>query len=157
MKKLKCNEKPIQDWFDNITYKVQTISFLLEETKKNTTTSKAFHNSAAYLSGYPVEFLIKMAICLSGELEYPALHASKELLDNYKMTLKSSPAQQLIDLNVIRIMPIARLDINQFRYNPNSNFETFGYQKIEELLNDLAKVATQANNLKKKFFSKFAS
>lgn len=53
--------------------------------------------------------------------------------------------------------PIAKLDINQFRYNPNSDFITLGYQTTGELRHDLAKVITQANHLKKKFPSKFAS
>lgn len=84
MKTLECKQTPLQDWFDNIIYKIQTITFLLaeakiEEAKKNTNKSKAFHNNAAYLSGYPVELLIKMAICLSGVPKYPALHASEEL------------------------------------------------------------------------------
>jgi hypothetical protein len=122
-----------KDWFDNITYKIQTITFLLAEAEKNTSKNKAFHNSAAYLSGYPVEFLLKIAICLSGKLEYPLLHASEELFKCYKITLKKFPAQ----------------------HNPHSDFKTFNYTTTNELRNDLAKLTTQANQLKKKFLSKY--
>lgn len=152
---MKCHDIDLKDWFDNITYKIQTITLLLAEAEKNTIESKAFHNSAAYLSGYPVEFLLKIAICLSDESQYPALHASEELFKHYKITLKKSPAQQLINLNMIKNMPIAKLDINKFRYNPHSDFRAFGYTTTNELRKDLVKVTRQADQLKKKFLSKY--
>ncbi|BAP57157.1 hypothetical protein THII_2860 [Thioploca ingrica] len=93
-----------------------------------------------------------------GEPEYPTLHASEKLFDSYnKVTLKTSSAQNLINLDIIINIPIAKLDINQFRYNPNSDFRNFGYTTTNELLDDLDKVITQAKNLKQKFLSKFAN
>lgn len=63
----------------------------------------------------------------------------------------------MINFQIIINIPIAKLDINQFRYNPNSDFTHFGYQTTAELSDDLAKVREQAEYLKKKFPSQFAN
>lgn len=154
---MECNEIELSEWYDNLQYKIKTVKYLriaVDQTN-NDEAKQAYNNNLAYLAGYPLEFLLKIATCVAGDFKKGHI-GNPELFDFYRQTVQKKRVACLLDTAKLRKLGLAKFDINQFRYRATYSYKDYGYSNIQELMDDLDKIQKYADRIKKKHFSLFA-
>jgi hypothetical protein len=155
---MECNEIELADWYDNLQYKIKTVKHLRIAVcqTKNPLEEKAYQNNLAYLAGYPLEFLLKIATCLAGDFQKGHIGKNTKLFDFYRETVQKKQVTELLNIPKLGQLGLAQFNVNQFRYNPTSTYKDYGYSSIKDLMNDLDKIQKEAERIKKKYLSSFA-
>jgi len=156
---MECNEIELIEWYDNLQYKIKTVKHLRIAVDQTTHSveQKAYNNNLAYLAGYPLEFLLKIATCVAGDFRKGHIGDSKiELFDFYRKTVQKKRLAYLLDITKLRRLGLAKFDINQSRYRATYNYKDYGYSNIQALIDDLDEIKKYADRIKKKHLSLFA-
>jgi hypothetical protein len=155
----KCNGIELYEWYDNLQYKIKTVKYLriaVDQTN-NDKAKQAYNNNLAYLAGYPLEFLLKIATCVAGDFCKGHIgNPNIDLFNFYRETVQKKQAASLLDITKLRELGLAKFDINQFRYRATYSYKDYGYSNIKELIDDLDKIQKSADQIKKNHLSLFA-
>jgi hypothetical protein len=156
---MECDGIELAEWYDNLQYKIKTVKHLRIAINQTTHSleQKAYHNNLAYLAGYPLEFLLKIATCLAGDFQKGHIGDNKiERFDFYRETVLKKRAANLLNITKLRQLGLAQFNVNKFRYNATSTYRDYGYSSITDLITDLDEIQKEANRIKKKYLSSFA-
>jgi hypothetical protein len=140
---MECDKIELAEWYDNLQYKIKTVKHLRIAINQTTDSSekKAYHHNLAYLAGYPLEFLLKIATCLAGDFQRGHIGDDKNnLFDFYQKTIQKKRAAKLLNITKLRKLGLARFKVNKFRYRATSTYEDYRYSAIQDLINDLDKI-----------------
>jgi hypothetical protein len=156
-----CDGIELAEWFDNLQYKIKTVKHLRIAINQTTDSleQKAYHNNIAYLAGYPLEFLLKIATCLAGDFQKGHIGDKKgdDKVDLfYQKTVQKKRTAYLLNITKLRRLGLAQFEVNQFRYRATYTYKDYGYSNLQELIADLDEIQKDANRIKKKYLSSFA-
>jgi len=156
---MECDGIKLAEWYDNLQYKIKTVKHLRIAINQTTHSleQQAYHHNLAYLAGYPLEFLLKIATCLAGDFQKGHIGDDKNnLFDFYRETIQKKQAAKLLEIPKLRKLGLAQFNVNQFRYRATSTYKDYGYSTIQDLINDLDKIQKDVDRIKKKYLSSFA-
>ena len=156
---MECDGIELAEWYDNLQYKIKTIKHLriaVNQTN-HTLEQNAYHNNLAYLAGYPLEFLLKIATCLAGDFQRGHIGDNRtDLFGFYRETVSKKRAVELLNIPKFKRLGLAQFDVNQFRYRATFTYKDYGYSSIQDLIDDLDKIQEDADKIKKKYLKSFA-
>jgi hypothetical protein len=155
---MECDGIELAEWYDNLEYKIKTIKHLriaISQTN-HSVEKKAYHNNLAYLAGYPLEFLLKIATCLAGDFQKGHIGDSNNLFDFYRKTVRNNKTAEFLNIPKLRQLGLTKFNLTQFRYGATSTYKDYGYSSIQDLMTDLDEIQKDADKMKKKYLSSFA-
>jgi hypothetical protein len=156
---MECDGIELAEWYDNLQYKIKTVKHLriaVSQTN-HSLEEKAYHNNLAYLAGYPLEFLLKIATCLAGDFQRGHIgDRTNNLFDFYRKTVRNNKTAEFLNIPKLKRLGLAKFNVDQFRYNVSSTYKNYGYSSIQDLMNDLDEIQKEADKMKKKYLSSFA-
>jgi hypothetical protein len=156
---MKCDGIELAEWYDNLQYKIKTVKHLriaCNQTGKPLE-QQAYSNNLAYLAGYPLEFLLKIATCLAGDFKKGHIGDTNiNLFDFYRETVQKKRSACLLNITKLRQMGLANFNVEQFRYHVTSTYKEYGYDSVQELIDELDEIQKYADRMRKKYPTLFA-